>query len=101
MFGDAAENLDGQRAVVGVGGDQLQRLTLLLDELRGMDQIRGRQPQTTQFPQRTPEGQMRIAGERRQKVPGGQQTTADADRTAGGIGNGGVDFGGHRQGFGG
>ena len=69
MIGNAAVDLDRKRRVVRIGFDERAGPFRAADQVRGLHEIGRRQPQSTQFTNGLPECQMRVAGERRQKIP--------------------------------
>jgi hypothetical protein len=67
LFRHAAEELDGERAIFGARGDELQGDAVALQQRAGVDEVGRRPPESAEFAHGEPHGQVGVACERREK----------------------------------
>ncbi len=80
LFGHGTKQLDGERTVCWPGLDELERFAILLQERAGVDEIGGAEADPADFANDETEGQVGVAGERRQEQIGIERQLAKGER---------------------
>src|SRR5262249_35587808 len=78
----AAEDLDEERALDRVGGEQLHRLLDAFENGAGVDEVGGAEPDAPDLSDREPEREVRVPGVRRAVEPRREPQCPDGQRLA-------------------